>query len=50
MARLSDTHLLELARSEAIALFNSDPDLKLPEHYLLLKELTRSWQEQTERS
>jgi ATP-dependent DNA helicase RecG len=50
MAKLSDTHLLELARSEAITLFKGDPDMKLPEHYLLVKELTRSWQEQAERS
>ena len=50
MAKLSDTYLLELARAEAITLFNSDPDMKLSEHYLLVKELTRSWQEQAERS
>ncbi len=43
MARLSDTPLLELARKEAIALFQRDPNLELQEHYLLAQELARVW-------
>ena len=44
MARLSDAALLELARNEAIALFQRDPHLKMPEHHLLVQELARVWQ------
>jgi len=43
MAKLSDVGLLELARSEAIKLFQIDPSLDKPEHYLLAKELARVW-------
>lgn len=43
MARLSDTPLLELARAEAIKLFNHDPYLEKPEHALLLKEVGKLW-------
>jgi ATP-dependent DNA helicase RecG len=43
MAKLSDVELLELARSEAIRLFEVDPGLKKPEHHLLVKELARVW-------
>jgi ATP-dependent DNA helicase RecG len=45
MAKLSDIALLELARSEAIRLFQIDPGLDKPEHHLLTKELTRVWPE-----
>jgi len=45
MARLSDVALLELARSEAIKLFEKDPNLEKPEHHLLAKELARVWQQ-----
>ncbi|MBI4304606.1 MAG: ATP-dependent DNA helicase RecG [Chloroflexi bacterium] len=45
MAKLSDVALLELARSEAIRLFDQDPTLKKPEHLLLAKELARVWPE-----
>ncbi|MFC1864974.1 ATP-dependent DNA helicase RecG [Chloroflexota bacterium] len=45
MAKLSDVALLELARSEAIRLFEIDPGLKKPEHSLLTKELARVWPE-----
>jgi ATP-dependent DNA helicase RecG len=45
MAKLSDVPLLELARAEAIRLFEQDPTLKNPEHSLLLKELARIWPE-----
>jgi ATP-dependent DNA helicase RecG len=44
MARLSDVKLLELARTEAIRLFEQDPGLKQPEHKLLSVELARIWQ------
>ncbi|GAJ20457.1 unnamed protein product [marine sediment metagenome] len=43
MAKLSDIALLELARSEAIKLFEIDPGLEKPEHNLLSKELARVW-------
>ncbi|MFC2059725.1 ATP-dependent DNA helicase RecG [Chloroflexota bacterium] len=43
MAKLSDVGLLELARNEAIRLFQADPALKKPEHKLLAKELARVW-------
>ena len=45
MAKLSDVPLLELARSEAIRLFEIDPKLRKPEHELLRKELARVWPE-----
>ena len=45
MAKLSDVALLELARSEAIKLFQIDPGLEKPEHLLLTKELARVWPE-----
>jgi len=44
MARLSDIKLLELARTEAIGLFEQDPGLKKAEHRLLSIELARVWQ------
>ena len=50
MAKLSDVGLLELARSEAITLFQIDPDLDKPEHRLLAKELARVWPESAELS
>jgi ATP-dependent DNA helicase RecG len=43
MARLSDVALLEMARSEAIRLLESDRGLKRPEHRLLAKEVARVW-------
>jgi len=45
MAKLSDVGLLELARNEAIKLFQADPSLKNPEHRPLAKELARVWPE-----
>jgi len=48
MARLSDIKLLELARAEAIRLFEQDPGLKQAEHKLLSEELARVWQAGTE--
>ena len=46
MAKLSDVHILELARAEAIRLFEKDKNLKKPEHKLLVKELARVWSSQ----
>jgi len=45
MAKLSDIALLELARSEAIRLFQIDPRLEKPEHHRMAKELARVWPE-----
>jgi len=45
MARLSDVGLLELARSEAIRLFEEDAGLEKEEHRLLARELARVWPE-----
>ena len=45
MAKLSDVPLLELARAEAIKLFQTDPNLEKPEHRLLTEELARVWQQ-----
>ncbi len=46
MAKLSDVHILELARTEAIKLFEKDKRLKNPENKLLVKELARVWSSQ----
>ncbi len=46
MAKLSDVALLELARSEAVRLFEVDPRLDKPEHVLLAQELARVWPEE----
>ncbi len=45
MAKLSDVALLELARSEAVKLFQADAGLEMPEHHLLAGELARVWPE-----
>jgi ATP-dependent DNA helicase RecG len=50
MAKLSDVELLELARREAIHLFNSDPYLKQAEHKLLASEVSRLWNSEGELS
>jgi ATP-dependent DNA helicase RecG len=44
LARLSDLRTLELARAEAQALWNKDPDLTHPEHALLAQQVARFWQ------
>ena len=44
MARLSDVQLLELARKEAIRLFNLDPHLSGPAHKALAGEVARLWE------
>ncbi len=46
MAKLSDVALLELARSEAIRLFEIDPRLEKPVHQPLAQELARVWPEE----
>lgn len=43
MAKLSDIGLLEMARREAIRLFQEDSTLEKPEHRLLAKELAQVW-------
>ncbi|MFC1964586.1 ATP-dependent DNA helicase RecG [Chloroflexota bacterium] len=48
MAKLSDAMLLELARGEAISLFEKDPHLEETEHHLLTEELARVWPEAAE--
>jgi ATP-dependent DNA helicase RecG len=48
VAKLSDLHLLELARHEAINLFQSDCSLKKVKHRLLREKLTQAWSKNTE--
>ena len=43
VAELSDIHLLELARQEAISLFDSDPSLEKKENSLLKERLSHLW-------
>jgi ATP-dependent DNA helicase RecG len=43
VAKLSNLHLLELARQEAISIFQSDPDLKRAEHQLLGQQVSQVW-------
>ena len=45
MARLSDVPLLELARTEAIRLFEEDPGLEQAGHRLLTRALSRVWKQ-----
>ncbi len=47
VAQLSDVHLIELARSEAARLLESDPDLARPEHAALGQEVSRLWERVT---
>jgi ATP-dependent DNA helicase RecG (EC 3.6.1.-) len=48
IAKLSNLRLLELARQEAIALSQSDPNLKRPEHQLLSQQLSQVWPKNAE--
>ena len=48
MARISDVAILELARKEAIALFQTDPDMKKSEHKMLAREMGRVWSDSGE--
>jgi len=43
LAKLTDLHSLELARQEAITLFQSDPNLKKTGHQPLRQQLSRVW-------
>jgi ATP-dependent DNA helicase RecG len=43
LAKLTDLRSLELARQEAMALFQKDPDLQRPEHQPLRQQLSRVW-------
>jgi len=43
LAKLTDLRSLELARQEAITLFQSDPNLKKTEHQPLRQQLSRAW-------
>ncbi|MDD5093627.1 MAG: helicase-related protein, partial [Dehalococcoidia bacterium] len=43
MARLTDVRLLDLARREAMRLFEIDPRLEKPEHQALSREVARLW-------
>ena len=45
MAKLSDVAILELARNEAVKLFQVDPSFAMAEHRPLAKELARIWPE-----
>jgi ATP-dependent DNA helicase RecG len=48
LARLTDLRSLELVRREAMTLFQSDPDLRRPEHQLLREQMSRAWATGTE--
>jgi len=43
MAKISDVGILEMARQQALKLYEGDPRLKLPENAQLVKELARVW-------
>jgi ATP-dependent DNA helicase RecG len=43
LAKLTDLRSLELARREAMTLFQKDPDLKKTEHQPLRKQLSQAW-------
>jgi ATP-dependent DNA helicase RecG len=48
LAKLTDLHSLELARQEAITLFQEDPDLGKPEHQPLRRQLIQAWPKDAE--
>ncbi|MGA2111305.1 MAG: ATP-dependent DNA helicase RecG [Anaerolineales bacterium] len=43
MAKLTDLHLVELARSAAQQVFREDPELRRPEHQLMAERLAALW-------
>jgi ATP-dependent DNA helicase RecG len=43
LANLTDVHLIEKARQFAQSIFETDPDLKSPDHLLLSQSLKRFW-------
>ncbi len=48
LAKLTDLHNLELARREAMTLFQKDPDLKKAQHRPLRQQLDRAWAKDAE--
>ncbi|MGB5925378.1 MAG: ATP-dependent DNA helicase RecG [Dehalococcoidia bacterium] len=48
LAKLTDLHSLELARREAMTLFQKDPDLKKAEHQPLRQQLSQAWSKDAE--
>ena len=48
LAKLTDLHNLELARGEAMTLFQKDPDLKKAQHRSLRQQLDRAWSKDAE--
>jgi len=48
LAKLTDLHNLELARREAMSLFQEDPDLRKAEHQPLRQHLVQAWPADTE--
>jgi ATP-dependent DNA helicase RecG len=48
LAKLTDLRNLELARREAITLFQRDPDLKKAEHQALRQQLSQAWSKEAE--
>jgi ATP-dependent DNA helicase RecG len=48
LAKLTDLRSLELARREAITLFQKDPDLKKAEHQSLRQQLSQAWSKDAE--
>lgn len=48
VAKLSNLHLLELARQEAINLFQKENNLGKPEHHLLRQRLSKVWPKDVE--
>jgi len=50
LVKLTDTQLLELARSEAQAIFQQDADLSKPEHQLLARRVQDFWNKMSDPS
>jgi ATP-dependent DNA helicase RecG len=48
LAKLTDLRSLELARREAMTLFQEDPDLRKTEHQPLRQQLSQAWSEDAE--
>jgi ATP-dependent DNA helicase RecG len=48
LAKLTDLHSLELARREAMTLFQKDPDLRKAEHQPLRQQLSQAWSKDAE--
>jgi ATP-dependent DNA helicase RecG len=48
LAKLTDLRSLELARREAMTLFQKDPDLKKADHQLLRQQLSQAWSKDAE--